>query len=192
MADAGRGSRTVRRLLGAPPGHPARGRIYCRGRSPGSRVIAAVRPSRSRAGFSDIVGQRLAAHSCGGSAGIFTGFPLSSGSSGTGEPRRLGISARQVFRQPLRLCLKLVLRHPLREGPRILIVASMEKGSPVSHIVITVTAAPGPHARWWKGQMRLAPAGTAAWSRTHLMPRLPAGLRARPPSSRPIDQLDPC
>jgi len=58
----------------------------------------------------------------------------------------------------------------------------MEKGSPVSHIVMTVTAAPGPHARWWKGQMRLAPAGTAAWSRTHLMPRLPAGLRPRPPS----------
>lgn len=81
MADAGRGRRTVRRLLGAPPGHPARGRLYCRGRSPGSRVIAAVRPSRSRAGLSGIVGQRLAAHSCGGSAGIFTGFPLSSGSS---------------------------------------------------------------------------------------------------------------
>ncbi len=27
VADAGRGSRAVRRLLGAPPGHPARGRI---------------------------------------------------------------------------------------------------------------------------------------------------------------------
>ena len=31
------------------------------------------------AGFSDFVGQRLAAYSCGGSAGHYTGFPLSSG-----------------------------------------------------------------------------------------------------------------
>lgn len=37
----------------------------------------------------------------------------------TGEPRRLGLSAREVFRQPLRLCLKLMLRHLLRESPCI-------------------------------------------------------------------------
>src|SRR6185437_3868828 len=30
----------------APPGHPARGRLCCRGRSPGSRVSALVRPSQ--------------------------------------------------------------------------------------------------------------------------------------------------
>jgi hypothetical protein len=30
----------------APPGHPARGRSSCRGRSPGSRVVASVWPSR--------------------------------------------------------------------------------------------------------------------------------------------------
>jgi len=46
-ADAGMIRRTCGRLLSAPPGHPARGRTVCRGRSPGSRVVADVRPSRS-------------------------------------------------------------------------------------------------------------------------------------------------
>jgi len=41
------GKSRERRLPGAPPGHPARGRTFRRGRSPGSRVVAAVRPSRS-------------------------------------------------------------------------------------------------------------------------------------------------
>ncbi|CAM5761622.1 hypothetical protein LMIY3S_00200 [Labrys miyagiensis] len=64
----------------APPGHPAQGRYRCRGRSPGSRVIASCRPSRR---YSPVTldDSRLAAHSCGGSSGIakkLTGFPLSS------------------------------------------------------------------------------------------------------------------
>ncbi len=47
--------RTVKppRPASAPPGHPARGRSWCRGRSPGSRVWAAVRPSRDLDGSSD-------------------------------------------------------------------------------------------------------------------------------------------
>jgi len=39
---------SARGIATAPPGHPARGRVCCRGRSPGSRVNAAVRPSRNR------------------------------------------------------------------------------------------------------------------------------------------------
>ena len=41
------GQHSVLRNHSAPPGHPARGRVCCRGRSPGSRVDAAVRPSRN-------------------------------------------------------------------------------------------------------------------------------------------------
>jgi hypothetical protein len=99
MADACRGSRAGRRLPGAPPGHPARGRIGCRGRSPGSRVVAAVRPSRSRAGFSDFVGQRLAAYSCGGSAGIAPASLLAPDQAQSGEPRRLRLSMRDLSSQ---------------------------------------------------------------------------------------------
>src|SRR5882757_5487517 len=36
-------SGSARGIATAPPGHPARGRVCCRGRSPGSRVNAAVR-----------------------------------------------------------------------------------------------------------------------------------------------------
>jgi hypothetical protein len=58
----------------------------CRGRSPGSRVVTSVRPSQGSLP-SDTDGPRLAAYSCGGSAGLVsilgrsirTGFPLSSG-----------------------------------------------------------------------------------------------------------------
>jgi len=39
---------SARGIATAPPGHPARGRVCCRGRSPGSRVSAAVRPSRNQ------------------------------------------------------------------------------------------------------------------------------------------------
>jgi len=48
-ADTREGSKTRNdKPAGDPPGHPARGRSrHSRGRSPGSRVVAFVRPSRS-------------------------------------------------------------------------------------------------------------------------------------------------
>jgi hypothetical protein len=72
-----------RRLLRVPPGHPARGRIFRRGRSPGSRVVAAVRPSRNRKGFSDLSWTAARRLQLRGQRRHYTGFPLSSGSSGT-------------------------------------------------------------------------------------------------------------
>jgi len=67
--------------------------VRCRGRSPGSRVAALVRPSRNLAISVTRNGRKLAAHSCGGSPGLTrngrTGFPLSSGCKQAREPRRL-------------------------------------------------------------------------------------------------------
>jgi hypothetical protein len=54
----------------------------CRGRSPGLRVVASVQSSRNLVIPVTYDGLQLAAHSCGGSAGLavrLTGFPLSSG-----------------------------------------------------------------------------------------------------------------
>ena len=52
------------------------------------------------AGLSDLVGQRLAAYSCGGSSGfgVFgrTGFPLSFGKTFPEEPRRLQLRSTAV------------------------------------------------------------------------------------------------
>ena len=93
------GTSRERRLLGAPPGHPARGRIYCRGRSPGLRVVAAVRPSRSRVASVTRVGQRLAVYSCGGSAGIAPASLLAPDQAGPGEPRQHRLSGRAGLRQ---------------------------------------------------------------------------------------------
>ncbi len=103
-----------RRLLGAPPGHPARGRICCRGRSPGLRVVATVRPSRSRLASVTFVGQRLAVYSCGGSAGIAPASLLAPDQVQPGEPRRARLSAKAPFRQAPRIS-----KHSLHEiaGP---------------------------------------------------------------------------
>ena len=60
-------ARPQRRTCDRPDTPP--GDVMCRGRSPGSRVNAAVRPSQGR-NPSDSDGQRLAAYSCGGSAGF--------------------------------------------------------------------------------------------------------------------------
>src|SRR2546423_8627402 len=71
-----------RRIASAPPGHPARGRFILSGRSPGLRVVASVQSSRNLVIPVTYDGLQLAAHSCGGSAGLavrLTGFPLSSG-----------------------------------------------------------------------------------------------------------------
>ncbi|VFU17416.1 protein of unknown function (plasmid) [Methylocella tundrae] len=86
-------------------GTPRPGTIWRRGRSPGSRVVASVRPSRSRSASVTHGGLRLAAYSCGGSSGIAlrrTGFPLSSDApGGLREPWRnqLTGTARSKSRQ---------------------------------------------------------------------------------------------
>ena len=73
----------------APYGRPAHRLGDCAGRSPGSRVVACVRPSRFPSGQ---CGRRLAAHSCGGSHGspriAASVFPLSSPAR-TGEPAQV-------------------------------------------------------------------------------------------------------
>jgi hypothetical protein len=77
--------------------------INCRGRSPGSRVPALVRPSRDLAIPVTRIGQALAAHSCGGSSGLalrrkgLTGFPLSSRQNAPREPRRLHLVGDSYF-----------------------------------------------------------------------------------------------
>src|ERR1700685_1996458 len=58
------------------------------------------------------VGQRLAAYSRGGSAGITPASLLAPDQAGPGEPRQLLISARRLLRQPLELSL----RHPFRNN----------------------------------------------------------------------------
>jgi len=59
--------------------------VDCRGRSPGSRVTALVRPSRDLTISVTRIGRALAAHSCGGSAGITSvrGSPASLLAQGT-------------------------------------------------------------------------------------------------------------
>src|SRR5215468_1832865 len=98
MADACRGSRASdgcvayhrdtppvdERFVGA--GLLARGSQLC---------PAFPKPS----GFSDFVGQRLAAYSCGGSAGIAPASLLAPGQAKLGEPRRTHLSATRRARQ---------------------------------------------------------------------------------------------
>ena len=90
-----------RRLLGAPPGHPARGRIMLSGQVSwltGRRCCPAFpKPAWASVTF---VGQRLAAYSCGGSAGITPASLLAPDQAGPGEPRRNRISGSGLPRQP--------------------------------------------------------------------------------------------
>ena len=51
------------------------------------------------AGFSDFVGQRLAAYSCGGSSGVSPASLLAPENSFPGEPRHAHLSARWRARQ---------------------------------------------------------------------------------------------
>jgi hypothetical protein len=77
--------------------------LKCRGRSPGSRVTALVRPSRDLAISVTQFGQSLAAYSCGGSSGIarygLTGFPLSSERNTLREPRHLYLVGDSSWRR---------------------------------------------------------------------------------------------
>ena len=126
MAEAfGTSAGAHRRSQSAPPGHPARGRSSCRGRSPGSRVDTAVRPSRNLAGFSDVFGQRLAAYSCGGSSGIarspagirHTEFPLSSDARAKGSENHDGDSVSDRLTAVKDIKVSLYSRPSLRDAP---------------------------------------------------------------------------
>jgi hypothetical protein len=59
------------RIATVTTGTPRPRTFKCRGRSPGSRVLAAVRAFPKAIAFSDLeIEQRLAAYSCGGSSGL--------------------------------------------------------------------------------------------------------------------------
>src|ERR1700730_5224230 len=88
MADACRGRRVNDVCLAHHRDTPPVDEQCCRGRSPGSRVVATVRPSRSHMASVTLVGQRLAAYSCGGSAGIRPASLLAPDQAGPGEPKQ--------------------------------------------------------------------------------------------------------